>query len=288
MTDALIGPVAPPDLHVMTYNIRRRLDRRGRRVADRWALRRPHVQSLVRTERPTLLGVQEVRPDQAIALQDALGPRYRSVGRGRSRGGRGEGNPLFFDAERLELLGWTQEALADRPDEAGSRGWGNLVPRALVTATFRDRATEEELFVINTHFDHLSGRARRRSAEVVRRRVAGEGRPAIVMGDLNAGERTPAIEELLRGGELADAWTEASVRVTAEWGTFANYREPRVGAARIDWIVVSPRVEVLRAGINPARIDGWWPSDHLPMQAVVRVRSADPTSFVALLSDEAR
>lgn len=277
MTDALIGPVEPPELHVMTYNIRRRLDRRGRRRADRWTHRRPLVQSLVRAERPTLLGVQEVRPDQALALQEALGTRYRSVGRGRNRGGRGEGNPLFFDGERLELLDWTQEALADRPDEAGSRGWGNLVPRALVTATFRDRATADELFVVNTHFDHLSDRARRRSAQAVRGRIAAQERPAIAMGDLNTGERTPAIEELFRDGVLTDAWAEASHRLTAEWGTFANYREPRVGAARIDWIAVTRQFDVLRAGINPARIDGWWPSDHLPVQAVVRVRTSEDT-----------
>ncbi|TDN92037.1 endonuclease/exonuclease/phosphatase family protein [Microbacterium sp. BK668] len=278
MTDALIGPVEAPDLHVMTYNIRRRFDRGNWRAADRWTRRRPLVQSLVRTERPTLLGAQEVRPDQARTLQDALGSRYRFVGRGRNRGGRGEGNPLFYDTERLELLDWSQEALADRPDEEGARGWGNLVPRVLVTATFRDRLTGAMLFAVNTHFDHLSGRARRQSAVTVRRRVAAQPHPAIVTGDLNTGERTAPIQELLGDGTLTDAWAEASVHLTPEWGTFPNYRPPRVGGARIDWIAVSPDVEVLRAGINPARVDGAWPSDHLPVQAVVRMRGEEASA----------
>ncbi|QIG39886.1 endonuclease/exonuclease/phosphatase family protein [Microbacterium sp. 4R-513] len=271
MSDALIGHVEPPDLHVMTYNIRRRHNRPGLRASDRWTRRRPLVQSLVRTERPTLLGVQEARPDQALALRAALAPRYRFLGHGRSIGGRGEGNPLFYDDERLELEEWAQEALSDRADETGSRSWGNLVPRALVTATFRDRATGRRLFVINTHFDHLSGRARRQSARAVVHRVAAQPHPAIVMGDLNAGERSPAVAELLRDGTLTDAWAEASVRLTAEWGTFSNYRPPRVGRPRIDWILVSTGVEVLRAGINTARVDGAWPSDHLPVQALVRL-----------------
>ena len=48
MTDApLIGPVAAPDLHVMTYNIRRRM--RGSRPGgpDRWATRRSLVRRIL-------------------------------------------------------------------------------------------------------------------------------------------------------------------------------------------------------------------------------------------------
>jgi endonuclease/exonuclease/phosphatase family metal-dependent hydrolase len=274
MTDALVGRVEPPDIHVMSYNIRRRLDRPSVRPSDRWTRRRPLVEALVRAERPTLLGLQEVRPDQAVALREALGTGYRLIGRGRDTDGGGEGNPLFYDDSRLELLTWSQEALSERPDEPGSRSWGNLAPRVLVTATFRDRATAATLFVINTHFDHLSGRARRQSALVVRRRVAAENHPAIVMGDLNAGERSPAVKELLGDGVLRDSWAAASVHLTPEWGTFEDYRPPRVGEKRIDWIVVSAQLEVRSAAINPARIDGAWPSDHLPVHAVVRVREA--------------
>ena len=278
MTTPLVGPVEPPDLHVMTYNIRRRLDRRSLRASDRWTRRRPLVQALVRAERPTLLGIQEARPDQVVALREALGARYGAVGHGRDADGSGEGNPLFYDSTRLELVDWSQEALSDEPGEAGSRSWGNLVPRALVTATLRDRATGAILFVINTHFDHLSGRSRVQSAQIIRRRVSEEHHPAIVMGDLNADERSPAVEELLRDGVLKDSWAEASEHLTAEWGTFGNYREPRVGRKRIDWIAVTAQLEVRSAGISPVRIDGAWPSDHLPVHAVVRLAGSDAAS----------
>lgn len=270
-TDALIGPVQPPELHVMTYNIRRRLSRVPTRRADRWTRRRPLVQALLRAEKPSILGVQEALPDQARAVGEALGPRWRMVGHGRGPRGTGEGNPLFIDRERFELLDWSQQSLSEHPDEPGSRSWGNLVPRALVIATVRDRDTGNVLYVVNTHFDHLSGRARVRSAVAVRTRVAGQSHPAIVMGDLNAGEHSAAIRELFRAGMLRDAWTAAEERITPAWGTFADYRRPRLGGSRIDWIGVTESVTVTRAGVNDQRFDGSWPSDHLPVQIAVRV-----------------
>lgn len=271
--EAIIGPVSPPDLHVMTLNVRRRVDRPGWRKADRWEVRRPALEALLTSERPSLVGVQEARPDQTDAIA-ALG--YRFAGRREAADGRGEGCPLFYESERLELLEWRQEALSDRPDVSGSTSWGNLIPRIMVSARLRDRATGTELLVINTHLDHLSARSRVRSAELIHDRVASQTLPVIVIGDLNAAESSRPVRELLRGGVARDAWTAASERLTPEWGTFANYRPPREGRARIDWIAVTPDVEVTRAAINATRLEGRWASDHLPVQAVVRLRGASP------------
>lgn len=270
MNEAVIGPVVAPDLHVMTFNVRRQIALSpGRR--DRWRVRRPLVAQLLGRERPSLLGVQEAMPDQADAILEALGRGFAFAGRGRERAGRGEGCPLFFDRERLELLDWEQIALSGQPSVAGSRSWGNPMPRMYVEATFRDRATSAEFVAMNTHLDPFSGRSRVRSADALRRRVAGHERPCIVTGDLNARPGSPALRELLADDVLRDAWSDAASRVTPAWGTHPGYRAPRIGAARIDWIVVTPGIEVRRAAINARRVDGGWPSDHLPVQVEVRI-----------------
>ena len=269
-TDPLIGSVEPPELHVMTFNVRRRANPSLRPV-DKWSDRRSAVSELIATERPTLLGSQETLPDQADLIRDALGPDSRFVGYGRGGSAGAESNPLYYDSGRLELLEWHQSALSNRPDARGSVSWGNLVPRALVIAFFRDRATSAEFVAVNTHLDHLSRRSRLRSAQEIRREAAGRDLPTIVMGDFNAAAGSGALRELLSEGTLIDAWAAASDRVSPEWGTFANYRDPMVGVRRIDWIFVSPTIGVARAGINARRIDGRWPSDHLPVQAVVRI-----------------
>lgn len=271
--DPLIGPAAAPDLHVMTFNVRRPMVG-PQRAADRWTRRRGLVTALLAAERPTLLGTQETVPEQAATIRDALGPAYRFVGRGHGPHQRGEGCPIFFDSERLQLLDWFQTALSDTADVPGSTSWGNRVPRILVTASFLDLRTSARFVAVNTHLDHLSANSRVRSAEEIRSQAAARSLPSIVTGDFNAGVRSPAYRALFEGDVLADAWAAASVRSTVESGTFGGYRAPRPGGRRIDWIAVSPGVQVEQAAINARAVDGRWPSDHVPVQAVVRV----PTS----------
>ncbi|WP_309102491.1 endonuclease/exonuclease/phosphatase family protein [Microbacterium sp.] len=270
MNDALIGPAAAPDLHVMSFNVRRDLGKLAWLPADRWPTRVPRVAALLRQERPSVLGVQEALPHQAVAIREALGGEYRFVGHGRRPGHRGEGCPLFLDTARLELLDWRQTWLSDRPDEAGSTSWGNLIPRVIVRATLRDRATSKRFIAVNTHLDAFSPTARRCAAAEVRRLVADQTLPAIVTGDFNAGPSSAPMQALLSEGALTDAWTAASARLTPEWRTFTGYRDPRRGA-RIDAILVSAGVGVLRTAINARRFGGSWPSDHLPVQALVRM-----------------
>lgn len=266
----LIGPTAAPGLHVMTFNVRRRLMVQTRR-ADRWMRRAPRIRALLQSERPSLLGVQEAMPDQASFVRHALGSSYRSIGRGRNADGRGEQCPLFYDDDRLELLDWQQLALSDRPTVAGSSSWGNAIPRFYVAASLRDRQTGARLDAINTHFDHLSRRSRLRSAWTIRERVAASGVATIVMGDLNTGENSAPITELLAGGVLEDAWELSDQRLTPEWGTFANYSAPRPNRKRIDWIAATPGIGIQQIAINPRQYVGGWPSDHLSVQAVVRI-----------------
>lgn len=270
MNGPLLGPAAPPYLHVMTFNVRRPMNRITWPPADRWASRRPRMQTLLDEERPTILGAQEVLPAQARVIRDALGSGYRFVGHGRMPGPRGEACPIFYDTQRLELMSWRQRALSDRPDEPGSTSWGNVIPRVFVHASFRDRMTSREFTVINTHLDVFSARARQRGAEELHEIVADQPLPAILLGDLNAGPTSPLWTTLLSHGILTDAWFAAEARLSPEWGTFAGYRRPRRGR-RIDAILVTPEVQVRRAAINGRRFDGGWPSDHLPVQAALTI-----------------
>lgn len=265
----LIGPIAAPALHVMSWNIRRRVTHVIPRAVDRWDRRASRVQELLTAERPTLLGVQEALPDQAWFVRDSLGEGYRWVGHGRNADGRGEGCPIFYDAERLELLDWEQVALSNTPTSAGSASWGNIIPRILVSATFEDRATSRRFLAVNAHLDQLSAHSRLRSARAIRRIVSTSALPTVLTGDLNAGSTSAPLRELLSDGSLAETWGMAQTHDSEEWATFSNYRAPRSGRSRIDWILASPVFRVVRAAINAQRHAGGWASDHLPVQAVM-------------------
>lgn len=266
---ALVGPVEAPDLHIMTFNVRRRM--RWTRAADRWSSRLPLIQMLLAEEQPDLLAAQEVLPDQASALGAALGAGYRRIGHGRRAGPRDEATPLFYRTERLELRSWSQHALSDRPDEPGSMTWGNPIPRVFVEAVFRDRATRAEFLAIGTHLDVFSAPARRRSAAEIAARVAAQTRAALVLGDLNARPDSAPLRTLRETGGLVDGWVVARERLTPEWGTFGDYRAPKDDGRRIDHLLTTPDVDVRSVGIHAEPLRGPWPSDHLPLQAVVRI-----------------
>jgi endonuclease/exonuclease/phosphatase family metal-dependent hydrolase len=283
MTDApIFGEAHAPDLHVMTYNIRRRMRQNAPGSPDLWSRRQPLIRRLLARERPTLLGTQEALPDQALFISAVLGPHYRRIGYGRNADGTGEGCPLFYDSRRLHLESWRQIALSETPDVAGSRSWGNMIPRIAVVARFIDVKTGEPLRVINTHFDHIARRARLHSAEQLAALATSSDEPVIVMGDTNTDVGTAPFEAIAGdAGPLVDAWATAAVRLTPPWGTFSNYRAPRTGRKRIDWILVSPGIEVREAAINASRFDGAAASDHEPVQVLVRPGKALPANGTA-------
>jgi endonuclease/exonuclease/phosphatase family metal-dependent hydrolase len=267
----LVGPAGAPNLHVMSWNIRRRNRFPALRSADRWSERGPRLRGLLTAERPTVLGVQEALADQAFFAQASLGADYRVIGRGRSAAGQGEGTPIIYDSARLEALDWTQTALSRRPNTPGSRSWGSIYPRIMVAVSFRDRATGLCCLVINTHLDHLSGRARLMAARMLRRTITDSSLPAIVTGDLNAGADSEAMRELQSDGTLAETWTVADCHYSREWDTFANYGLPQARGRRVDWILASPSFQVEGTAVNAERYAGGWASDHLPVQAVMRL-----------------
>lgn len=184
MTAPLLGTPSATELHVMSLNIRRDLGALAWPRADRWEIRRPRLTALLRTERPDVLGVQEALPAQAAAVSAALGPSFRRVGHGRLPGPRGEGCPLFYDADRLELRTWRQVALSRTPDRPGSRSWLSVAPRVAVEASFRDRRTGAPVTVLNTHLDAFSPWARLRQAQAAHDLAAASATPVILLADV--------------------------------------------------------------------------------------------------------
>ncbi|RKN46705.1 endonuclease/exonuclease/phosphatase family protein [Streptomyces hoynatensis] len=268
----LIGRATGDRLHVMTFNIR--YDAHAAPgTDDSWTDRRPVLAELLGLERPTVLGVQEALYGQVKQVHADLPAAYDWIGLGREGGGRGEYMSIYFDTHRVEPLDYDHFWLSETPNVIGSASWGNTVVRMVTWVRFRDLRTGREFVHVNTHFDHQSENARQRSAALVRERIAGFGPalPVVLTGDFN----TPAVTSdsyriLVTEGGLTDVW-QAGRQLTPEWGTFPAYGEPVLHANRIDWILANGNVEVLDVAINTYRKDGRYPSDHVPVQALVRL-----------------
>ncbi|MFE6967883.1 endonuclease/exonuclease/phosphatase family protein [Isoptericola sp. NPDC057653] len=267
----LIGAPEADLLHVMSLNVRCAIDDTVPGTPDHWPDRAPLVTALLARERPTLLGVQEAHFAQLVTVTGALGDDYRSVGHGREGGAAGEHSAIVYDARRLTLLWWDQYWLSDTPRLAGST-WDHQCPRVVTWARFRDERTGRELLHVNSHLDHESGDARERGARVVRAEIEAAGLPAVFTADTNApAGRSAPYDVLVTEGGLLDTWLDAADRHGPEVGTFPDYGAPQPGGERIDWILTTPDSEVHAAAINTWTRDGRWPSDHTPVQALLRL-----------------
>lgn len=267
----LIGPTPAPLLHVMTLNVRRQMPRFWFPAADRWARRRPLLQRLLAAEQPSLLALQEVMPGPSREIRNLLGNGYAHVGTGRSTGGRGERCELHYDRRRLRLLDSRYWWLSAQPERPGSRSFGNQLPRFVVQCQFNDLETGLRFHALVTHLDPFSAPSRIASAQLLRRVVAGLCGPVIVMGDFNATAGSPAHRELVDNRVLSDAMDVSTRRVGADCSTFTRYRSPTTTGPRVDWILVSPDLEVESAGVNALRLGGAAVSDHEPVQAVLNL-----------------
>jgi endonuclease/exonuclease/phosphatase family metal-dependent hydrolase len=267
---AVFGPADGDALHVMSFNLRYA----SATGANSWPKRRPVMAELLRTERPTVLGTQEGLHDQLLDIARDLPDHYDWIGQGRAGGTRDEYVAIFFDTRRLTALESGHFWLSDTPEVPGSRSWGNRSIRMATWVRFRDKRTGGELAVVNTHLDNASENARVRGAKLIRDRIAAfpAGLPVLLTGDFNAAAgNSAAYTTLVDGAGLTDTWAAAAEHRGAPYGTFHGYHPLVPDGARIDWMLARGKVTVAAAGINTFARDGQYPSDHLPIQALLTV-----------------
>jgi len=261
----VIGPANGDELHVMSFNLRFAADTEP----HSWARRRPVMAELLRQEQPTVIGTQEGLYPQLKDVAADLPDRYDWIGTGRQGGSRDEFMAVFYDTSRLEPLEYDHFWLSDTPGYVGSKTWGNRIPRMVTWVRFADLRTGAEFVVVNTHFDDQSEYSRERAAALVAERVAefAADVPVVLTGDFNApaGE-SPAYDLLTE--TMTDTWTAAQRRGPV-YATWHGYRPLRADGKRIDWILTRGKVGVRSVAINTFALDGQFPSDHLPVQALI-------------------
>ena len=253
-----------------TFNVR--YDNPGDSL-NSWPYRRDTVCGFIRTRGLDVVGMQEVLHGQLEDLKAGL-PGYAAVGVGRDDGKEaGEYSPLFYRADKFELLDSSTFWLSQYPDSAGFIGWDGACTRIATWAKLRDRATGKVFMAVNTHFDHVGTEARRQGALLIIRRIkdiVGD-RPAVLTGDFNVNDRSEAYRTLTTNDfVLRDAYKIADRRTGSAY-TFHDFgREPMERREKIDFIFVTPHVKVLRADIapNPETPTGYL-SDHNPHMALL-------------------
>lgn len=266
---------APGDLRVMSYNVRLSAAADG---DDAWPRRTELFFAPIAAFAPDLIGFQEVLADQHDTIIARLGELAFS-GVARNDGRRsGEWSLVGYRRARFELLDSGTFWLSQTPEVTGSKSWDAAITRICSWVRLRDRANGRDFVFANTHFDHRGHVARLESAKLLSARLpqlAGGG-PAILVGDFNVNEDTPAYAELVRPAapgaiRWIDAYRALHPARAPDEASFHGFKGT-VRGSRIDFVFHTEHFAARSAAIDRLSRDGRYPSDHYPVNAVLTLR----------------
>ncbi len=216
--------------------------------------RKGSVKQTILNYLPDTLGVQEATKEWMSYLNSALGGVYDSVGLGRDGGSNGEHSAIFYKRDRFELIETGTKWMSETPDEV-SKFEESSMNRVFTYALLREKKTNEEIMVVNTHLDHTSSAAREKQAAVLIGFLKDYTQyPIVLTGDFNTmpGSRAyRTVTELLAdSSEIAE---KAEIH-----GTY--------GSSVIDYAFVSEEnINVSSYRVITEEANGMQPSDHYPL-----------------------
>ena len=270
------------ELQVMSFNIRYGTANDGE---NRWENRRRMAFNVIRNHKSDAVGLQEAMRFQIDDIREAL-PVYGEIGVAREDGKtKGEYSAILYRTDRFKVGESGTFWFSDTPEVPGSSHWGNACVRICTWARFIEKKSGRAFYLFNLHLDHVSQPSREKSAVLLAQRIQSRkhAEPFVVTGDFNAGEKNPLIAYLKGQTALSEPNEEPSknpvpmvdtFRVlhpdATDVGTFNAFKGNREGE-KIDFIFTTSDVRVLDAGILYDNLDGYYPSDHFPVTARLRL-----------------
>ena len=260
-------------LNIMTFNVR------YNNPADSlngWPNRSDKVSSQILFHEAHIVGVQEALHDQMQDMDRAL-TRFKYVGGGRDDGKeKGEYSAIFYDTTRLQALQTQTFWLSETPQVPGSKGWDAAITRIVTWAKFRDKKTNKEFYLFNTHFDHVGKVARAESAKLLLKyanQIAGS-MPYIVTGDFNSHPSQEPIQVITNPKDPTHLTDTKSISASGHYGpsgTANAFKSKEVSDQPIDYIFMRHGVKVLQHATLSQTWEGRFSSDHFPVFARVVV-----------------
>lgn len=280
-------------IRIVTYNIL--FDLFDDQLADKsntWKARLPLVISSIQNMNPDVFCVQEAYANQLKDIESALENSFNCyVGPSTS----GELNAIFYKRDRFEINPSGSNSLqlplnpADEVIVAGIAGFlgPELEPgRQLTVARLKDKQTEKEFVVMNTHLTYHRINSREDQADYISTMAAQQSVPAIVVGDMNTFPNRPdrqnfqfydgdyichIFQKNLKDTREASLLGHAGPLCTSirDFATRNNrpFEENEFAGVIADHIFVSPEIAVLINAVEPCLVDHHFPSDHFPVVA---------------------
>ena len=247
---------------IITYNLRLDIATDG---DNQWDKRKEYLASQVNFYEPDFMGVQEALPQQLTFLDAALA-QYDHVGAGREDGkSKGEHSAIYYNSKKYEVVQQGTFWLSPTPDKP-SKGWDAAYNRVCTYGLFQEVITKKQIWVFNTHFDHVGNTARVESAKLILQKIKElnqQNLPFVLTGDFNLEDNSESIQ--LIASQLNDSKRVAK-QVFGPDGTFNNFEFTKPVTTRIDYIF-TPKTGVIvnKYAVLSDSKNCRYPSDHLPV-----------------------
>jgi endonuclease/exonuclease/phosphatase family metal-dependent hydrolase len=268
--NARLPPAAMREtLRVMSYNIRCGSCERADDV-NHWSRRKFLVADVIQKSDADVIGLQEAELFQVQDLASLL-PDFDWVGVGRDDGKeQGEMTAVLVRRSAFDITSSKTLWLSPTPDRP-SKGWDAMLNRTLTLLQLKSRRTGQELNFLNTHFDHIGKVARNESARLIAKTVQalGANGTVILSGDFNSNADFPGYQSLT--SSLQDAARVSRTPLSGGGISFNGFGTDLQPNNKIDYVFVSPEVEVLSHRLITDLYDGLYPSDHFPVLVQVRL-----------------
>lgn len=247
---------------VMSFNIRCISDKdKGKRY---YKIRMPYIRKVLEKENPDIIGFQEVRVRQFKYLLKVL-KDYDYEYRKRDSKKDGEANPLFFKKNRFICIKKGTFWLSDKYNEMSNTFNGDCL-RICSYAHLKDKTTNNDIAILNTHLDHINPLARLKGIKLIKKLInvlKFNEMPHLIMGDMNDYYKSAPINELFLTYKDASAFNKKEDEIT-----FHNYG---IDKQKIDYIALSHDIKQLDYKVITTKFNDVYPSDHYPIETIIKL-----------------
>jgi len=253
-------------LKVMSFNMRVDVKVDG---ANQFIHRRGRIKQFLDTEKPDIIGFQEINPLMREWLVETF-PDYYMVGVGRHADYTGETTLVAFRKDTMALMSCETKMLSNAPEVFGSRYDGSdqsMCPRVYVRVTLKHRDIAEPFSFYNVHTDHEGWVARVLANTQILQDINSRSEKFFLTGDFNA---TPDATEMkmitsCKAREIIDATADMD-------GTFHAFGQLET-PVKIDYIFTDASTKILES----VRVDDQpkegetYISDHNPIYIIAEL-----------------
>ena len=260
-------------LKVMSFNMKRNYLAFG---MNQWLYRTVRIEKIIKEYQPDIIGTQELTRKGLEDMKYIL-PEYSYVGTGRNGGDKGEHTAIFYLKDKFILNEEHTFWLSATPEKP-SRGWFAVFPRICTTCnlSFKEHQNQR-LSIFNTHLDHMSYWSRVNSLKLITNKIHEQyvksSDSILFMGDFNA---TPTSRTFRKWDQQREL--ENKIMLTNLYAVNQDVQNGIIGRSYhgfkgsvegkpIDYIFVSPDIDIEEVKICRDRINEYFPSDHYPIVA---------------------